>query len=141
MRQTARLPLLLGALCLLLTGCFYESEITEVRFNLGEERCFQGEMAGLLRFTLVLEQRKPWGPGRFPDGGTPLDVAAYILVGHNDREAGRIDLPLYRRGDFGNLEHREFTCEEPNLLHYRVENGYGQDRKVTEGELTIPSPP
>lgn len=129
--------LALAGLCLLLGGCFYEAKVTTVRYDLGEARCFQGEYAGTLRYTLVKEQRKPWGPGKFPDGGRPYDLAAYILVDHQGRDAGRIDLPLYRRGDFGNLEHRQFDCVEPNVIRYRVENGYLEKRKITEGELAL----
>jgi hypothetical protein len=141
LQQVGRL-ILLVSLCLPLGGCFYSRTVTQVRFNLGEERCFQPPFGGLMTYVLVQERREPWGPWRFPDGGTPFDVAAYVLIFREGREGsqqvGRIDLELYRRGDFGNLEHRVFRCEEPNQIRYRVENGYGADRKVKEGELSIP---
>ncbi|MFZ5815183.1 MAG: hypothetical protein ACOY93_07755 [Bacillota bacterium] len=70
-------------------------------------------------------------------GVSPTDRLA--RVGETESTAvGRIDLPLFREGDFGNLGERRFECEEPNRLCYRVENGYGDEMKVTEGVLLIP---
>ncbi|MFZ5815184.1 MAG: hypothetical protein ACOY93_07760 [Bacillota bacterium] len=141
MHRVGRL-LLVCALGLLLPGCLYERAVSESRYTLGVKRCFQGEYAGRFQFTLVRESHKPRGLGRFPDGGTPVDVAAYIEVARLEQSGaavvGRYEVPLFRRGDLGNLEGNQVECREPNEMHYRVENGYGGDTKVTEGVLRIP---
>jgi len=136
--------LLLGAL-LLLGGCVYESEVVTWPIDLGVKRCFQREYAGEYRFTILVQRRMPKGIGRFPDGGTPLDLAAHLVVERqgdpNPTEVGRAEIALFRPGDFGNFERAELNCEEPNRLLFRVENGYLNDRKVTTGEILVPPSP
>lgn len=136
---------LITAAALSLGGCLYEQKVTTVEHPLGQKRCFQGEYGGSFRFTLLVHQRRPTGIGRFPDGGAPLDLSAQLLaerLGEAEPvETWRAEIPLFRQGDFGNLERAELSCQEPNRILFRVENGYLQDRKVTSGEFLVsPNP-
>jgi hypothetical protein len=99
---------------------------------------------GRLELYEVREVRRPTALGRFPDGGTTIDVAVYYEAhqhgpGQAPRVIGRLPMRLVRRGDFGDVIHGEASWPAPDRLRWWVRHGYSIGLVRTDtAELTIP---
>jgi hypothetical protein len=100
---------------------------------------------GRLRLYEVREIRRPNALGRFPDGGTPIEVSVYYEVhqlgpGEASRIVGRLPMRLVRRGDFGNVLDGGASWPAPDRLRWWVRHGYfGGPVRTDTAELVIPS--
>lgn len=128
----------------LLAGC-HERQITRTVYR-DPSTVIPPDSAryGRLTLHLVREVRRPRGIARFPDGGTPIEMAVYYEVrqrgpGRPERVIGRLPLRPVRRGDFGNIYSGRAIWPAPDRLRWWVRHGYDPSHLRTDtAELVIP---